>query len=123
MPKRRHTRKPQQGTVSRPTCCVNCQTLYDQVHEGCARALEVLGPSPFAVDPGALYGALRQRRPCLLCGDPEICHGQLFLPQHIRWREGAILYFLCKACLALPPALRTLRAEAAIMAGLVGRRN
>lgn len=123
MPKRHHTRKPQPRTVRRPTCCINCQTLYDQVHADCARALKALGPSPFAVDPGALYEALRQRRPCLLCGTADICHGQLFLPQYIRWREGAILYFLCKACLALPTPVRSMRAEAAIMAGLVGRCN
>ena len=121
--KRKKRRVAHPGKSSRPTCCVNCQTLYDQVHADCARALKILGPSPFAVDPGALYEALRSPRPCLLCGAPEVCHGQLFLPQHIRWCEGAILYFLCKTCLALPPALRSLRVEALIMAGLVGRNN
>ena len=123
MPKRRQTRKPQKGTVPRPTCCINCQELYDQVHADCARALQALGPSPFVVDPGALYEALRQRRPCLLCGAPDVSHGQLFLPRHVRWREGAILYFLCQACLALPPPARALRVEAAVMSDLVGRRN
>jgi hypothetical protein len=112
-------RQPQRRTVSRPTCCTNCQTLYDQVHADLAK----LGPSPFAVDPGVLYEALQSRRPCLLCGDPQICHGQLFLPTRIHWREGAILYFLCKTCLALPTPARALRVEAVIMAGLVGRRN
>lgn len=121
MPKRHQTRKPR--TVRRPTCCENCRQLYDAVHARCARARALLGPSPYAVDPGVLYEAIQERRPCLLCGAKEIAHAQLFLPQHIRWRSGAVLFFLCAACLSIPTPARALRVEAAIMAGLVGRRN
>ena len=110
-------RQPHTRTAPRPTCCVPCVQLYDRVYADCARMA-------LPCDPGKVYSAIQERRPCLLCGDATISWASMFLPQHNLTPRGAIVYFLCADCLSLPAEARACYGlKAAIMAGLVGRRN
>ena len=90
--------------------------LWDEVHAD-------IRTSGVPLDPPQVYAALREPMPCLLFGRPETCHGALSLPPAGLGVGGALLYFLCPRCLALPTATRALRVEATIMAGLVGHTN
>ena len=71
--------------------------------------------------------AMRQRRPCILCGATELLHQGLFFPDRPEAWGGkpgkgrAYVYCLCTPCKAVPNW--TTRVEARIQADLVGRGN
>jgi len=77
-------------------------------------------------DARKLTRALRQPRPCLLCGGPPAYSG-LFIPDKPEAWGGkpgkmrVLAYALCARCAALPD--KALHVEARIQAGLVGRGN
>jgi hypothetical protein len=78
-------------------------------------------------DAARVEAALRQPKPCVVCGDPEPSYAGLFLPNKPELWGGApgttrlLAYALCARCTALPEITR--HVEARIMAGLVGRGN
>jgi len=78
-------------------------------------------------DARKLTRALRQPRPCLLCGAYPPAYSALFLPEKPEVWGGtpgkgrALAYALCARCFALPDKAQ--HVEATIQARLVGRGN
>jgi hypothetical protein len=109
--------------LTRPTCCETCQLAYDQVRAVCGASFEAFGAQWQALAPTILK-ALDAPAPCLLCGEPEVVTGALYRPHTPAMFDGvAAMYFLCKACYALPREELSLRTEAMLARCLVGHRN